>query len=79
MPPHFQSTMVFVDRFVEVMRHLLKLHRLGMGEKLLHLPMERALIAFQREHVVSLLGHDRLHNLCLAAHCINRDDAAFER
>ena len=64
--------------FQKVVAHPGKAVDLGIFEETLHLPMQAALVAFERQDIVGLSGTDRLGNLLLATHGIDGHDTACE-
>ena len=67
--------MIFVYRFIVIMRDTDKVIGLSVGKAFFHLAMERALIAFQAEDILPVLFSDLLGDSGLAAHRINAHNA----
>ena len=76
--PCFPPSVALGAGFQEVVCHAGKAVDLQIFEKALHLPVEAALVAFERQNIVGLRFADGLGNLFLATHGINGHDTARE-
>jgi len=71
-----QAAMILLQRFGELVGHACKPARLGVVQELLDLLVQRALIAFERQHVLAVGFVDLFGDLFLAAHRVHRDHTA---
>src|SRR5262245_25667187 len=72
----FQATMSTLDGLSRARAHLGKIRLFGPGEPFLHIILQMALIAFEREYIIGVTFDNRLGDSGLAAHRIDSDDAA---
>ncbi len=70
--------MVLVDFLVKVMCHRAEVLTGGHLEEVPDALLQRALIAFEAEHIVTALGDDLCGDGALTAHRIDGDDATCE-
>lgn len=79
MSPSLDSPMVLLNRLVEIVVDILEVCFLCIGNEVLYIAMQVALVALERQYIVASLINDGLSNLGLASHCINGDDTSIER
>lgn len=72
----FEPSMSFVDGVVAVMHQVSTLGREYISKEVDDLLIECSLIAFEGQHILTVLLLDLLSNLGLVAHRIDTDDAA---
>ena len=75
-PTHFDPSVPLVHALLLVDDHVITDLGLGIRERLDDIVVKGLLILFERQDVVGILLDDLLGNLPLAAHRIDRDDAA---
>ena len=72
----FDTTIVLVDGFVDVIGIGGEAALLQVIEEQHHVLVQVTLIAFERQQIVGLLAADLLSNLCLTGHGVNRHQTA---
>jgi hypothetical protein len=76
--PGFDAAVIAIDRLMAADLGIFEAVGLLLGGKNLHILAKGALIAFESEDVISLLVHDFLRNLALAANRLDGDDGALD-
>lgn len=78
VPPGLDPPVGFRNLLNHTVSHLLIPILSGILKRVMHLPIQRGMGAFQREHVVATLLHNLLRNAFLTAHGVNGDGAALQ-
>lgn len=76
--PRFDAAVIAIDHLTQADCCVRKSVGFLLGGEHLHILARRALIAFRREDVISLLVHDLRGDFPLTTHRVDRDDGAFD-